>query len=316
VSLRPHLTRAGLSLAVTGLAAAALTGTGTTSAGHDHLAVELASFQATHSAQVVLQPNLGKTAPVTGRVNVTLTTKKTVIADQIAPGWRTFTFSGKPQRSGYIFRLKGSYTAAKLKKDLKASNGDGPAAEKAFLRLLKNSQLMGGADSKANAVTTTSMTLRLVPGNYVLDNVPQEDGKEFVTPFTVPAGPDVGTKPTSKGALSPFEYGFSLSKATAGLKTFKITNVGQQVHIGVLVRMDGHTKEELEAALQSDGPPPSWITLEVDLFGPISKSTTIYKKIKLASGARYGLLCFMPEQVKKDAPPHFLQGMIRVFDVA
>jgi hypothetical protein len=337
-ALRAHVTRAGLSVALVGLAAATLgTGrsSGVTAPMADHAAMAIAMEKAAVTAHLggaaFTRPAAPTDVPASGPLVMTFTTKGTKgVPALVAPGYHAITViqGGKKPRGLILLSFKNTtYTPAQLATDGKKANGDGPAAEKAFLRIVKNMTLLGGVGTSPSKLvpTTRAKTPRttytpyLPPGRYVAVNTSDDgsDPREYHTPFTVTAGAPVGTKPTAAATVSPFEYGFSLSKAIKpGKHMYAFRNKGQQAHITVLASVPpGTTNDKLIEVLSSDGPPPAGYAFDVDASGVISKKQVVYRNLTFTKGT-YALICFMPEQVRKNAPPHFLEGMIKIFTVA
>ncbi|MGH7508455.1 MAG: hypothetical protein ACREMZ_03165 [Gemmatimonadales bacterium] len=97
----------------------------------------------------------------------------------------------------------------------------------------------------------------------------------------------------------------------AGATTFNLVNHGQELHQAQLIKLeDGKTVEDLAQALQSHGPPPSWVKFVGGPNGiaPGQQSNAT----SVLSPGQYAYLCFIPSP---DGKLHTAKGMIRPFRV-
>jgi uncharacterized cupredoxin-like copper-binding protein len=99
--------------------------------------------------------------------------------------------------------------------------------------------------------------------------------------------------------------------APAGAVTIHLINHGKELHQVQLVKLeDGKTAADFAKALQTPGPPPSWIKF---VGGPngIAPGQEAQATSVLAPGS-YMYLCFIPSQ---DGVMHTAKGMVRPFEV-
>jgi hypothetical protein len=110
------------------------------------------------------------------------------------------------------------------------------------------------------------------------------------------------------------EFSFTApSTIAAGQVTLRLVNDGQQLHhVQVLKLGEGKTMGDLEAALKSNGPPPSWLTA---VGGPNAAipGATIEATLTLDAG-NYVIACFVPSP--GDPTPHVMKGMIQPLTVS
>lgn len=110
------------------------------------------------------------------------------------------------------------------------------------------------------------------------------------------------------------DFSFSAPDSiSAGLTTFELVNRGPEIHHVQIVRLDqGKSMSDFQAAMQSHGPPPSWITF---VGGPNAglpdAKSTVTVTVSLTAG-QYVLLCFIPSP---DGTPHVAKGMVRPLTV-
>ena len=99
--------------------------------------------------------------------------------------------------------------------------------------------------------------------------------------------------------------------APAGAVTIHLINHGKELHQVQLIKLeDGKTAADFAKALQTPGPPPSWIKF---VGGPngIAPGQEAQATSVLAPGS-YMYLCFIPSQ---DGVMHAAKGMVRPFEV-
>jgi hypothetical protein len=99
--------------------------------------------------------------------------------------------------------------------------------------------------------------------------------------------------------------------APAGAVTIHLINHGKELHQVQLVKLEnGKTAADFAKALQTPGPPPSWIKF---VGGPngIAPGQEARATSVLAPGS-YMYLCFIPSQ---DGVMHAAKGMVRPFEV-
>jgi hypothetical protein len=111
------------------------------------------------------------------------------------------------------------------------------------------------------------------------------------------------------------EYDFSVEgDAQTGRLLIDFTNAGEQLHHGIIGRLDeGKTLEDVEKFIQKgdQGPPPPWFDdspIDLTLVSPGERAGVV---IDVQEGT-YVMLCFMPDPKGK---PHVAHGMFQTFDV-
>ncbi len=119
------------------------------------------------------------------------------------------------------------------------------------------------------------------------------------------AGPAVVTITTSDFAFE------APDEIPAGLVTFHLVNQGPSPHHVQLVRLgEGKTASDFMAALQSQGPPPDWMTMAGGP-NPAELGATAVTTIPLEAG-NYVMVCFIPTAL---GVPHVAKGMSRPLTV-
>ncbi|HEX2610330.1 MAG TPA: hypothetical protein VHK68_04915, partial [Gemmatimonadales bacterium] len=109
------------------------------------------------------------------------------------------------------------------------------------------------------------------------------------------------------------DYRFSApSTVPAGLVTIDLVNHGKEMHQAQMVKLeDGKTVADLEKALSSQGPPPSWIKFVGGANG-VAPGGEAHATSVLTPG-NYAFLCFIPSP---DGKMHAAKGMVQPFTVA
>jgi uncharacterized cupredoxin-like copper-binding protein len=179
---------------------------------------------------------------------------------------------------------------------------------------------MEGGPNPAEMGDTSSTTVALEPGNYVmLCFVPDPDGvphvaKGMVRPLKVTAGAGgSAAEPEADVVMKLVDYDFELSKPIpAGRHTIRVENAGPQEHEVVIVKLDSG-KEALDFAKWGEkmtGKPPG--TLHGGVSG-IMAGDKAFVEVDLAPGT-YGLICFVPDS--KDGKGHYVHGMAKTVTVS
>jgi len=109
------------------------------------------------------------------------------------------------------------------------------------------------------------------------------------------------------------DYRFSApSTVPAGLVSIDLVNHGKEMHQAQIVKLeDGKTIADLEKALSSQGPPPSWIKFVGGANG-VAPGGEAHAASVLTPG-NYAFLCFIPSP---DGKMHAAKGMVQPFTVA
>lgn len=128
--------------------------------------------------------------------------------------------------------------------------------------------------------------------------------------------PEGTVAPANVVTVKATEYSYALpEKATGGVVTLQLANVGSVVHEFAFGRIDaGKTLDDLKAALDS-GKDPSNFPWAHDLAGvsALSPGTEVDVTRTLADQGTYAFFCFIPNA---DGVSHYKLGMIAGFTLA
>jgi len=228
--------------------------------------------------------------------------------DVIPAGLTEFRFLNKGPSLHHmaVLRLTDGKTVDDLQKAL-ANPGPAPSWVKE----------MGGPNAPAPGVEANA-TMRLEPGNYALIcfvdlGGPPHFTKGMLRPLrVVPAKASASAPVKADVTLDLFDYNFKLSSPiSAGTRTIKVHNIGQQHHEVELVKLaPGVTAPEFMKWLEKmEGPPPGKA-----LGGVAGMETgmTQYFSADFTPG-NYALLCFLPDT--RDGKPHLMHGMVQQITV-
>jgi hypothetical protein len=175
---------------------------------------------------------------------------------------------------------------------------------------------MGGPNAPDPGVEANA-TMRLEPGNYALICFVDIGGPpHFMKGMlrglrVVPSSASTATVKADV-SLDLLDYNFKLSSPiTAGHRTIKVHNVGQQHHEVQLVQLSpGVTVSDFMNWMQKmEGPPPAKALGGV---AGMEQGMTQYFAADFTPG-NYALICFLPDA--KDGKPHFAHGMVQQITV-
>lgn len=258
---------------------------------------------ATDSASASVPQPAGEAAGGANVVTVTAVDFRFEAPGEIPAGLTTFKLvnSGPSLHHVQLVKLEQGKTADDFFAALKAG---GPPPTWAT---------MAGGPNPPEAGGTSSVTLAMAPGNYVmLCFIPAADGmphmmKGMVRPLTVTGTARAGVaEPAADLVMKLVDFDFQLSQALkAGRQTLRVENGGTQPHEVAIVRLEPG-KEPVDFAKWGEhptGPAPG------KLFGGVSgimPGTHAFVEVDLPPGD-YGLICFVPDA--KGGKPHFMQGM-------
>lgn len=176
---------------------------------------------------------------------------------------------------------------------------------------------MGGPNAPVPGVEANA-TMMLEPGNYALICFVDVDGPPHFTKGMVralrvePARTAVESSVKADATLDLFDYNFKLSAPiTAGTRTIKVNNIGQQHHEIELVQLaPGASVSDLMKWMEKrQGPPPGKALGGIAGMEP---GLTQYFTAGFTPGD-YALICFLPDA--KDGKPHFVHGMVQQLTV-
>ena len=121
-----------------------------------------------------------------------------------------------------------------------------------------------------------------------------------------------GREATRTLSIMAHDYAFAMPDTIeSGAVVLKLDNHGKEMHHAWIARLDGgRTLADLQAAMQSHGPPPSWF---VSVGGPnaAGPNGSAEATVLLQPGS-YVALCFIPAP---DGMPHIMKGMMKQFTV-
>jgi hypothetical protein len=121
-----------------------------------------------------------------------------------------------------------------------------------------------------------------------------------------------GRKALRTLSITAHDYAFAMPDTLeSGAIVLRLDNRGKEMHHAWIARLDGgRTLADLQAAMQSHGPPPSWF---VSVGGPnaAAPSGSAEATVLLQPGT-YVALCFIPAA---DGMPHIMKGMMKQFVV-
>jgi hypothetical protein len=110
---------------------------------------------------------------------------------------------------------------------------------------------------------------------------------------------------------SDFKFEFPDTIA-AGLTTFELMNHGSELHHLQIIRLDqGKTMADFQAAMQSHGPPPAWVSFIGGPNAGVPHGAPTSVTASLTPG-QYVALCVIPSP---DGTPHVAKGMVKPFVV-
>jgi hypothetical protein len=181
-----------------------------------------------------------------------------------------------------------------------------------------------GGPNGATAGRSTTATVKLDPGKYaVVCFIPSpKDGKTheakgMVKQVEVVEREDsVETAPVADSTIELSEFTFVVPDDFDGRGVVDVTNVGNQIHELVMVKLnDGKTATDAAKffAAPNGAPPFSAIPGVGGIVGLSSKQHA-WLTMDLDPG-NYALLCFFPDPAK-DGTPHVLEGMLKEITVS
>lgn len=121
-----------------------------------------------------------------------------------------------------------------------------------------------------------------------------------------------GRKAMRTLSITAHDYAFGMPDTIeSGAVVLKLENQGKEMHHAWIARLDGgRTLSDLQAAMQSHGPPPSWF---VSVGGPnVAGPNGSAEATVLLQPGNYVALCFIPAA---DGMPHIMKGMMKQFVV-
>lgn len=234
-----------------------------------------------------------------------------VMAEEVEAGVTTFVMENLREESLFtpvLGRLKEGVT-----------NDDFMAAmmtEDPFA-LFEVVELLGGTE--VQPMSNIYITTHLQPGLHVVLDVFGE--VPAVAQFMVVENDEAGAEaPETDVNLALVDFAFGVtSTIDAGEQVWHIENVGHQWHEVGIARLDEEMSlEELTDMLMTMDPEAdSSEDLPVEVvffFAPISPGEDAWVTLDLEPGT-YGIACFLPDLESEEGTPHFIHGMLRIFNV-
>ncbi|HVU74185.1 MAG TPA: hypothetical protein VHE83_14565 [Mycobacteriales bacterium] len=313
--------RAGIGVAVAGVAIAA--GTSATAGARVHRSIRAEATPAVASGYR-LSDDYAAVSPAAKTFVVGLSGKKTTgLPKVMTPGYHTFVVKqlAKGVRDLNVVRfLDPTYNRKKADRDFGLIFG--PKFDpKAYHRLVTRLALEDAMSTQSGPAIASQITLKLKPSStYYFDNADDNGGPGDIVTKVTTTGPDTatGSAPRFTATIKQQEYGFGIAGTFhGGTQTVRLSNVGAQLHeLGMAQILDPTKTEQdaVDALVNGDpnSPPPSWLSFAA--FGGLhTPKDTEYVKLRLQSGGRYVLFCFMP--AASNGAPHIMLGMHRLITV-
>lgn len=233
--------------------------------------------------------------------------------DRLDPGKVTLQVvdTGQQSHQMQLVKLESGHTAADFASAVKAEPRRFPAW----------GRLMGGPNGVVPG--TRSKTIqKLDPGDYVLVCwMPDPTGAPHFTlgmtkSITVAAGtPKPAPEIAPDVTITLADFAYKLSKPiTAGTRTIKVVNEGQQVHETLVVQLPPKGSIKAFGEALAPGKPPAGSPPGKPVGGVVGLAPGDHALFQMAfTPGRYGLLCLFPDH--ETGQPHFEKGMALEFDV-
>lgn len=244
------------------------------------------------------------------------------VAEQLAPGYTTFTVINDAD-AGYtlsIDKLKEGATLeatqaayTELDQAFASSEGNVNAAINKALELLD-----AVTEASAAPGARQSVGIVLEPGEYVLNGTleTEQGSSERVYRTLTVSGEPQAAAPAADVTVQLSDFAITLPETLeAGSQTWQVSNLGRQIHHVVLFKLnEGATMDDFMGWMSSEqGPPPAQ---DAGYVGVASTGQMSYHTLDFTPG-NYVAICFLPDHAAGgDGAPHFTHGMIRNFEVA
>ena len=217
-----------------------------------------------------------------------------------------FEFGNTRTEASYspdIARLNEGVTMDDFNEALATDDGFGAVS---LVTLLGGPEIMPGQ--------TSSMTVELVPGEYMLMEL-GEDGPGDIIPFTVVEGDmtESMAAPEADVTLNMVDFAYDMpTTIPSGELLWHVVNSGEQWHEAAIFRVpEGTTVESMLSGEQSDEDGEEYG--QVFTWSPMSEGAEAWATVSLEPGT-YAVLCFLPD-LNGDFAPHVDHGMVQVFTV-
>lgn len=246
-------------------------------------------------------------------VNLTATEYKFDAPAEVPAGLTTFTLTnnGKEMHHAALIKLDSGKTMDDMMAGMKAMKPGSPPPGWVIPA--------GGANAAA-PTATSSLTMNLQPGNYVLACfIPDAKGvphvmKGMSKALTVtPNATANTTEPTSDVTVTLSDYKFDFSTPlTAGKHTLKIETAPGQPHEFTFFQLaPGKTAADLTKYVETGmkGPPPG---MPLGGVAALASGSPVFYTVDLKPG-EYAIVCFLEDA--KDGKPHYSHGMTQVVKI-
>jgi uncharacterized cupredoxin-like copper-binding protein len=247
------------------------------------------------------------TAAAPNVVNLTATEYKFDAPAEIPAGMTTFklTNNGKELHHAALIKLDSGKTLDDMMAGMKAMKPGSPPPSWV---------IPAGGPNAAAPGNSTSLTVNLEPGNYVLACfIPDAKGvphimKGMAKALTVaPNAAANSGEPASDVTVTLSDYKFDFSTPlTAGQHTLRIHTAPGQPHEFMLFQLaPGKTSSDVTKYIESGmkGPPPG---MPLGGVAALANGRDVFYTVDLKPG-KYAAICFLEDA--KDGKPHFTHGM-------
>ena len=233
--------------------------------------------------------------------------------DRLDPGMVSLQVvnTGKHAHQMQLVKLEEGHTAADFAAEVKAEPR----------RIPRWSRLVGGPNGVVEGERASTLQV-LTPGDYVLVCwLPDPTGTPHLTlgmtkSITVTAGtPKPAPEITPDVTITLADYSYTLSKPiTAGTRTIKVVNQGQQVHEALVVQLPPKASIKAFGETLAPGKPSAGSSPGKPVGGVVGLAPGDHALFQTTfTPGHYGLLCLFPDH--ETGQPHFEKGMTLEFDV-
>lgn len=315
------IVRAGIGIAVAGLALAA--GSTATAGARAHRSLQAEATPRSSAQPAIVDNTYAAVAPSAAKIALTLSGKKTVgLPATLTPGYHAFLLKQKGPniRDLVIVRFTdASYDVKKLGRDINALFASQTFAAKAYHRVVGRSTIAGTVSAAGAGIVGPEVGLSLkADSTYFFLNTPDSNNGPNVVTVVKTVGAASSVKPRYTATIRQREFAFGETGLKAGTQLVRVQNVGAQIHELGLALITDPTKTEQDAvdAIESGGPdtaPPAWLQ-EAGFGGFHTPKDTEYLKLHLNHGDRLLLVCFMPDATS-GGTPHVFRGMHKLVTI-
>lgn len=246
-------------------------------------------------------------------VNITATDYKFDAPAEVPAGMTTFTMAnnGKEMHQTALIRLDSGKTMDDMMAGMKAMKPGQP---------MPGWIIDAGGPNAAAPTMSSSLTMNLKPGNYVLACfIPDAKGvphimKGMAKALTVtPNATANTTEPASDITVTLSDYKFAFSTPlTSGKHTLKVETAPGQSHEFTFFQLSpGKTPADLTKYVETGmkGPPPG---MPLGGVTALASGMPVFYSVDLKPGD-YAIVCFLSDA--KDGKPHYTHGMTQAIKI-